>query len=49
MISVVRNWNRLPTDIVNAPSSEIVKVRPDQALSNLIWLYMPLFIAEELD
>jgi len=32
----VRNWNRLPKDIVDAPSLEAFKARLDQALGNLI-------------
>ena len=48
-VRVVRHWNRLPKDMVDCLSLEIFKVRLDQALSNLIWLWMFLFIAEELD
>ncbi len=33
---VVRHWNRLPSDVVDAPSLETFKVRLDQALGNLI-------------
>ena len=35
-IRVVRHWNRLPRDVVDAPSVETFKVRLDQALGNLI-------------
>ena len=35
-IRVVRHWNRLPRDVVDAPSLETFKVRLDQALGNLI-------------
>ena len=36
-------WNRLPRDMVDAPFLETFKVRLDEALSNLILLWMPLF------
>ena len=36
MISVVRHWNRLPREVVDALSLETLKVRLDGALSNLI-------------
>ena len=48
-VRAVRHWNRLPRDVEGVPSLETFMVRLDQALSNLIWLYMPLFIAGELD
>ncbi|KFW66245.1 hypothetical protein AS28_13746, partial [Pygoscelis adeliae] len=32
---VVRHWNRLPREVVDAPSLETFKVRLDGALSNL--------------
>lgn len=35
-VRVVRCWNRLPRDVVDAPSQETFKVRLDQALGNLI-------------
>jgi len=38
---VVRHWNRLPCDVVDAPSLETVKVRLDQALGNLTELWCP--------
>ncbi|KFQ37768.1 hypothetical protein N332_00777, partial [Mesitornis unicolor] len=33
---MVDHWNRLPREVVEAPSLEIFKVRLDGALSNLI-------------
>ncbi|KFV48759.1 hypothetical protein N341_00329, partial [Tyto alba] len=32
---VVKHWNRLPREAVDAPSLEVFKVRLDGALSNL--------------
>ena len=34
-MKVVKHWNRLPRDVVDAPSLETFKVRLDGALSNL--------------
>ncbi|KFM07517.1 hypothetical protein AS27_14723, partial [Aptenodytes forsteri] len=33
---VVAHWNRLPREVVDAPSLEVFKVRLDGALSNLV-------------
>ncbi|KGL87870.1 hypothetical protein N301_04818, partial [Charadrius vociferus] len=33
---VVRHWNRLPIEVVAAPSLEVFKARLDGALSNLV-------------
>ncbi|KFW76720.1 hypothetical protein N305_14083, partial [Manacus vitellinus] len=33
---VVRHWNRLPTEAVDAPSLEVFKARLDRALSHLV-------------
>ncbi|KFV92951.1 hypothetical protein N327_11754, partial [Fulmarus glacialis] len=33
---VVKHWNRLPREVVDAPSLKTFKVRLDGALSNLI-------------
>ena len=33
---VVRHWNRLPREVVDAPSLEVLKARLDGALSNLV-------------
>jgi len=35
-VRVVRHWNRLPREAVNAPSLEKFKARLDGALSNLV-------------
>ncbi|KFP93592.1 hypothetical protein N329_07469, partial [Haliaeetus albicilla] len=35
-VRVVRHWNRLPREAVDAPSLEVFKVRLDGALSNLV-------------
>ena len=46
-VTVVKYWNGLPSDEVDAPSLETFKVRLDQALGNLIYLWVSLFIAGE--
>ncbi|KFR09070.1 hypothetical protein N306_11591, partial [Opisthocomus hoazin] len=33
---VVRHWNRLPREAVDAPSLEVFKARLDGALTNLV-------------
>jgi len=33
---VVEHWNKLPREVIAAPSLETFKVRLDRALSNLI-------------
>ncbi|KFZ54286.1 hypothetical protein N321_05535, partial [Antrostomus carolinensis] len=35
-VRVVRHWNRLPREAVDAPSLEVFQARLDEALSNLI-------------
>ena len=34
---VVKHWNRLPKEVVDAPSLEAFKARLDVALSSLVW------------
>ncbi|KFW63463.1 hypothetical protein AS28_14320, partial [Pygoscelis adeliae] len=35
-MGVVRHWNRLPREVVDAPSLEVFKAKLDGALSNLV-------------
>ena len=35
-MSVAKHWNRLPREVVEAPSLEIFKARLDGALSSLV-------------
>ncbi|KFP21902.1 hypothetical protein Z169_16064, partial [Egretta garzetta] len=35
-LRVVGHWNRLPREVVDAPSLEVFKARLDGALSNLV-------------
>ncbi|KGL98309.1 hypothetical protein N301_07325, partial [Charadrius vociferus] len=35
-LRVVRHWNRLPREVVEAPSLEAFKARLDRALGNLV-------------
>jgi len=46
---VVKRWNRLLREVAYAPSLDILKVRLDGPLSNLIWMKMSLLIAVGLD
>ncbi|PKU43319.1 hypothetical protein llap_6377 [Limosa lapponica baueri] len=47
-MKVVKHWNRLPREMVEAPSLETFKVRLDRALSNVIKLKMSLLNAGEI-
>jgi len=38
LLSVVRHWNRMPREVVDALSLKVLKVRLGRALSNMIWL-----------
>ncbi|KFQ91219.1 hypothetical protein Y956_01475, partial [Nipponia nippon] len=35
-VRVVRHWNKLPREVVDAPSLEVFKAKLDEALSNLV-------------
>ena len=35
-VRVMRHWNRLPREVVNAPSLEVFKARLGGALGNLV-------------
>ena len=45
---VVMHWNRLPKEVVDAPSLEAFKARLDVALGSLVWWLATLHIAGEL-
>jgi len=45
---VVTHWNRLPTEVVDAPSLEAFKARLDVALGSLVWRLATLHIAGRL-
>ena len=42
---MVRHWNRLPKEAVDAPSLEVFKARLDVALGSLVWWLATLHIA----
>jgi len=42
---VVKHWNKLPREVVDAPSLETLKARMDGALSSLVLLKMSLLTA----
>ena len=46
---VVKHWNRLPREAVNARSLAVFKARLAGALSNLVWWKMSLLMAGELE
>ena len=42
---VVRHWNRLPKEVVDAPLLKAFKARLDVALDSLVWWLATLHIA----
>ena len=42
---VVTHWNRLPKEVVDAPSLEALKARLDVALGSLVWWLVTLHVA----
>lgn len=48
-VRVVKHWDRLSREVVNAPSLEAFKIKLDRALISLIELKMPLLMAERLN
>jgi len=46
---VVRHWNRLPREAVDAHSLEVFKARLHVPLSNLVWWKMSLPMIEGLE
>ena len=50
-VRVVRHWNRLPREVVDAPSLAVFKARLDGALGNLVWwkVSLPMAGGVELD
>jgi len=42
---VVTHWNRLPKEVVDAPSLQAFKARLDVALGSLVWWLVTLHIA----
>jgi len=48
-MSVVRHWNRLPREAVDAPSLAVFKARLDGAWSNLVQWKVSLSMAGALE
>ena len=44
-IGITAHWNRLPKEVVDAPSLEALKARLDVALGSLVWWLVTLHIA----
>ena len=45
---VVKHWNRLPKEVVDAPSLEALKARLDVALGSLVWWLATLHVTRGL-
>lgn len=45
---VVKHWNRLPREVIDAPPLATFKVRLDGSLSNLIQMKMSLLTARRV-
>ena len=45
MCRLVKYWNRLPKEVVDAPSLEAFKARLDVALGSLVWWLAALLTA----
>ena len=45
---VVKHWNRLPKEVVDAPSLEAFKARLDVALGSLVWWLATLQIGGKM-
>ena len=45
---MVTHWNRLPKEVVDAPSLDEFKARLDVALGSLVWWLSSLPVAGEL-
>ena len=45
----MRHWNRLPREVMDAPSLEVFKARLDGALASHIYWVASLSMAEGLD
>ena len=43
---MVTHWNRLPKEVVDAPSLEALKARLDVALGSLVWWLVALPMIE---
>jgi len=44
-VRVVRNWNRLPSEVVDATSLEVFRDRLHGTMNNVVWWEVPLPVA----